>query len=76
MGKLSNIPLQTFREYLTYKGLKIIRTKGGHEIWAGKQLRRPITLQSHISPIPEFIIKQCFRALNVTAEDFEEFLKN
>ena len=76
MGGLKNIPLRTLREYLSYKGLKIIRTNGGHEIWAGKQMKRPITLQTHITPVPEFIVKQCFKALDVTSDDFDEFLRS
>ncbi|MFA4853719.1 MAG: type II toxin-antitoxin system HicA family toxin [Bacteroidales bacterium] len=71
--KLKNIPLKTFRQYLISKGLKQIRTKGGHEIWAGSDLRRPITLQSHVDPVPEFIIRNSLRTLGVTANDFWEF---
>ena len=70
---LKNIPLRLFREYLTYKGLKKIRTKGGHEVWSRKDLGRPIIIQSHIDPIPEFIIKNNLRTLNETADDFYEF---
>lgn len=73
---MKNIPLRTFREYLFHKGLKPIRITGGHEIWGGKQMKRPITLQTHITPVPEFIVKQCMRALNATAEDFEDFLRS
>jgi hypothetical protein len=71
--KLKNIPLKLFREYLTSKGLKIIRTKGGHEIWGGKPLKRPIVLQSHVDPVPEFIIRNSLRTLNVDANDFINF---
>ena len=74
MGGLKNIPLRTFKEYLAYNGLKHIRTTGGHEIWAGKQLKRPIILQSHICPVPEFIVKQCLRALNKDRDDFINFM--
>jgi len=74
-NSLKNIPLRLFREYLEYKGLHKIRTVGGHEIWAGKAVQRPIVLQSHIDPIPEFIIRQSLRTLKVSKEDFIEFLK-
>ena len=70
---LKNIPLRLFREYLTYKGLKQIRTKGGHEVWSRKDLGRPIVLQTHIDPVPEFIIKSNLRTLRVTADDFYDF---
>lgn len=73
---LRNIPLKTFRQYLEWKGLRIIRQKGGHEIWGGHCLNRPITLQSHIDPVPEFIVKQALRALSVERSDFIKFLKD
>ncbi|MBK7175036.1 MAG: type II toxin-antitoxin system HicA family toxin [Bacteroidales bacterium] len=76
MGRLSNIPLRVFREFLEFNGLKPIRTKGGHEIWAGKSLQRPIVLQSHKSPVPEFIVRQSLRALNKTEQDFIDFFSN
>jgi predicted RNA binding protein YcfA (HicA-like mRNA interferase family) len=75
-NSLKNIPLKTFRDYLKWKGCKLIRTKGGHEIWARHDLYRPITIQTHIDPIPEFIVRQILRNLNVTADDYVEFLKS
>jgi len=71
---LKNIPLRVFREYLESKGLKKIRTNGGHEIWGGKMLQRSIVLQSHIDPVPEFIIKSNLRTLGVGADDFDNFM--
>jgi hypothetical protein len=73
---LKNIPLRLFRAYLEYKGLKQIRNNGGHEVWSRKNFSRPIVIQSHIDPIPEFIIKSNLRTLGETADDFFEFLKN
>lgn len=73
---LKNISLKTFQEYLTSKGLNKIRTKGGHEIWAGASVKRPIVLQTHINPVPEFIIRNSLRTLNVTADDFYKFILN
>lgn len=73
---LKNIPLRLFRDYLTYKGLKIQRIKGGHEIWAGKSVNRPIVLQTHIDPVPEFIIRNNLRTLGATVDDFIEFCRN
>lgn len=72
---LKNIPLRLFRDYLEYKGLKNIRNKGGHEVWSRKNLLRPIILQSHIDPIPEFIVKANLRTLGETAEDFYKFVE-
>jgi len=73
---LKTIPLRLFREYLTFKGLNIIRTKGGHEIWGGKPLKRPIVLQTHIDPVPEFIVRNSLRTLGVSSADFYEFCCN
>lgn len=33
MGRLSNIPLRVFQDFLKAKGLKCIKTEGGHEKW-------------------------------------------
>ena len=76
MGKLKNISLKIFRQYLQHCGLKHIRTKGGHEIWSAKNLTRPVVLQTHVDPVPEFIIKNNLRTMGKSAEDFAEFLKN
>ena len=72
-GSIKNISLRLFRQFLTSKGLKVIRTNGGHEIWGGKQLLRPIVIQTHIDPIPEFVIKNNLRNMGVTVEDFLKF---
>jgi hypothetical protein len=74
-NNLKNISLELFTEYLQWKGLKKIRTTGGHEIWAGKKLNRPVVLQSHIDPVPEFIVRNALRTLGVTRDDFINFLK-
>ena len=73
---LKNIPLKLFREYLIYKGLKHIRTNGGHEVWSRSDLFRPVVLQTHIDPIPEFIIKNNLRTIGENTRDFIEFIEN
>lgn len=73
---LKNIPLKTFREFLSYMDLKHIRTEGGHEVWSRKDLSRPVIIQTHIDPVPEFIVKNAFRTINATKEDYIEFLKS
>jgi len=73
---LKNISVQTFRKYLEWKGLKHIRTNGGHEIWCRSDLKRPVVIQSHITPVPEFIVKQVLRTLNVEKQDFIDFLNS
>ena len=73
---LKNIPLKTFRDFLTWRGLKHIRTTGGHEVWSTKELSRPVIIQTHISPIPLHVVKNIFRTIDCTTEDYIEFLKN
>jgi hypothetical protein len=74
MGNLQNIDLSDFQSFLFEKGLKVIRTKGGHEIWSRKDLKRPVVLQSHISPIPEFIVVNNLKTIGSTKKELLEFL--
>lgn len=73
--KLSNIPVKDFRRFLKSQGLKIIREgkgRGGHEKWSRADLDRPVTIQTHVDPVPEFIVKQVLRYLNMDRQDFFE----
>jgi len=71
--KLSNISLKDFRKFLKYMGLNVIKStkgRGGHEKWSKKGMQRPITIQTHITPVPEFIVKQVIRHLGLDRESF------
>ncbi len=71
--KLSNISLKDLRKFLTSQGLNIIKDtkgRGGHEKWSKSGIERPITIQTHINPVPEFIVKQILRHLGMTRNDF------
>ena len=70
--KLSNVPLNAFRDFLEKIGCKKISVEGGHEKWVRRDLTRPIILQTHITPVPEFIIKNALRNLGMTKKDFFE----
>ena len=75
--KLSNIPLKEFRKFLKSQGLNVIkdtRGRGGHEKWSKQSMLRPITIQTHISPIPEFIVKQVLRHLDIDRKMFIKIL--
>lgn len=76
MKKLSNISLKEFRDVLKALGLVMERTSGGHEIWSKEGLTRPITFQSHINPVPEMVVKNTIRDLDMTREQFIEALEN
>jgi len=71
---LKNIPLKDFRRFLEHKGLNVIRTTGGHEVWSSKSLFRPIILQTHINPVPEFIVRNNLRTLGSDKKEFLNFL--
>ena len=71
--KLSNITVLEFKRFLKQQGLRKIKTskgRGGHEKWAKEAMQRPITIQTHIDPVPEFIVKQVLRTLNMSRKDF------
>lgn len=73
--KLSNIPVNDFRRFLEKQGLNIIRDskgRGGHEKWSKAGMDRPITIQTHIDPVPEFIVKQILRHLKMDKKAFFE----
>jgi hypothetical protein len=76
--KLSNISLRDFREFLKSQGLNLIKTskgRGGHEKWSRSDIDRPIAIQTHIDPVPEFIVKQILRYLKINRKDFFAALK-
>ena len=72
--KLSNVSLADYRDFLVKVGCKHISTEGGHEKWVRKNLTRPIIVQTHECPVPEFIIKNALRNLGLTKKDFFEIL--
>jgi hypothetical protein len=74
MAKLSNIELKEFQKFLIFCGCKKIGTNGGHEKWSKLNMIRPIILQTHISPIPVFIIKNNLKTLGLSEKDLLDFL--
>ena len=39
-------------------------------------LRRPIIIQTHISPVPEFIVSQILKHLSFNKKSFHEYVQN
>ena len=76
MKKLSNITIEEFRMYMKYKGLTLQRTNGGHEMWSRDGMPRPVVFQTHIDPLPEFVIKNNLTAIGVSRKEFLEFFEN
>jgi len=72
--KLKNVKLSDFRLFLEKAGCKHVSTEGGHEKWTRKDLTRPIIVQTHESPVPEFIIMNALRNLNLSKKDFFNIL--
>lgn len=75
MRDLSNISVNEFKSALRALGLKCLRTRGGHEMWAKPGMPRPVVIQTHVSPIPEFIIRNCLRTLELSRGEFLSFLE-
>jgi predicted RNA binding protein YcfA (HicA-like mRNA interferase family) len=67
---ISNIKLKIFRKFLQSVGCELIRTRGGHEVWSHPNTPRPIIIQSHIDPIPTFIVLNNLKTLGITKEEF------
>ena len=66
--KTSNVPLAKFLKFLEGEGLKHIRSRGGHYIYARADLKRSIPVQSHLDPVPEFIVLEILHTLNISSE--------
>ena len=74
--RLSNIDLQKYKKFLAQQECNKIRTEGGHEIWARADLLSCIILQSHVSPVPEFIIRQHLNILGISKKEFQKSMEN
>lgn len=73
---IKNVSLRDCRKFLIKVGCQTKRTTGGHEHWTRSDLLRPITIQTHIDPIPERIMKQIIIALDIDRDEFREILNN
>ena len=73
--RLSNISLSDYRKFLQSQSCKCVRTSGGHEHWSRADLPRALTLQTHISPVPERIIKQHLGYLKIDRELFSKLMR-
>ncbi len=76
MGTKSNTSLALFRKFLLTTGCECVATNGGHEKWKREGLTRPIIVQTHIDPVPEFIVRNALRTLNISMSDFLTIIKS
>ena len=74
MQNISNVKLSDYRRFLKSQRCTATSITGGHEKWVRKDLLRPITVQTHVDPVPAFIVKTTLRALKLTNEDLFAFL--
>jgi predicted RNA binding protein YcfA (HicA-like mRNA interferase family) len=72
--KLRKVSLADYELFLKKVGCQHIRTTGGHSVYSRKDLLRPIVVQTHVDPVPEFIIKNALRVLGISKKDFFEIL--
>lgn len=74
--RLGNISIADFRLFLAEQGCKEIESGNtGHEKWTKDGMMRPVVFQTHIDPIPEFIIRNNLRNMGLTANDFRSWLR-
>ena len=73
---LKNVSLKDCRKFLAKVGCQNKRTTGGHEHWTRADLLRPITIQTHIDPIPERIMKQIINSLEMDKDEFQEIINS
>lgn len=74
--KSGNLSLSTVIKLLERLGCKCIRKDKGHFKFSRKDLLRPIVLQTHIDPVPQFIVKQIMRTLKISNDQMEDLLKS
>jgi len=73
MRRLSNIPLLRYRAALSALGLRRLRTKGDHEMWARDGMVRSAVFQSGEDPVPEGIVVGNLKS-GVSREEFVKLL--
>ena len=74
--RLGNISIEEFREFLEKHGCqKVSSGNSGHEKWVKEGALRPVVFQTHIDPIPIFIIKNNLRNIELSMSDLREWLR-
>lgn len=74
MASVSNVPLKDFLQFLENKELKHIKTTGGHYKYSRKDLNRPVIIQSHVDPVPLFIVENTLKNIGSNKQELENFL--
>ncbi len=69
---LSNVSIAKFTAFLKLALCNFAKIEGGHQKWTRTDLFRPISYQTHIDPVPEFIAKNNLRVMGYSKNDFFE----
>lgn len=67
---LRNVSISQYESFLELAGCKFIKVESGHVKYFRSDLNRPIIFQSHIDPVPEFIIQNALRTLGISKNEF------
>ena len=73
---IKNTSLKAFRKYLEFKGLRHIKTEGGHEKWIKQGMHRPVIIETHIDPVPEFIVRNNLGTMGSNKKELEDWLSS
>jgi len=74
--RIGNLSITDFRLFLSDKGCHVVGSgNSGHEKWTKDGMLRPVVFQTHIDPIPEFIIKNNLRNMGLTTSDLRAWLR-
>ena len=75
--RISNLSIADFRLFLADQGCHEVESGNtGHEKWTKDGILRPVVFQTHIDPIPEFIIRNNLRNIGLTTNDLRAWQKN
>ena len=75
MRNLSNVSVSEFRAIMLLLGLSKVRTKGGHEAWMKAGMTRPAIVQTHVDPVPEYVLRNNLRIIGISREEFLTLLE-
>ena len=66
--------MSLLRKILIHVGCKQLGINSGHQKFTRSDLRRPIIIQTHVDPVPEFIVLQIMRTLSLKRADMKKIV--
>ncbi|MCD8282327.1 MAG: hypothetical protein LUC22_03625 [Prevotella sp.] len=76
MRSLANITPDEFRAVLRKLGLSCLRISAGYEMWALPGMARPVVFQTHLTPVPERVVRTNMRTLGISRKEFLAILES